>query len=75
MQIFQRGVNESLKIGCDVVVTVLEIQPDCVRLGIKNPKATPAYWEETIFIDGDDGGNADVEAESYDSAEFACAAF
>jgi carbon storage regulator CsrA len=70
MQIFQRGVNESLKIGRDMVVTVLEIQPSWVRLGIEDPTSDPAYWEETLFID-EDGG----DAESYDSAEYACVAF
>ncbi len=51
MQVFQRGVNESLMIGEDVVVTVLEIQPHCVRIAVENPEATPAYREETLYFD------------------------
>jgi carbon storage regulator CsrA len=54
MQTFLRGVNESLVIGHDVVVTVLEIQSTWVRLGIRDPKADPAYWEETVYLDDDD---------------------
>jgi carbon storage regulator CsrA len=51
MQVFQRGVDESLIIGHDVVVTVLEILPTCVRLGITDPNNVPEYWEETLFLD------------------------
>ena len=51
MQVFQRGVDESLFIGDDVVVTVLEIMPNCVRLGITDPNSVPEYWEETLFLD------------------------
>jgi carbon storage regulator CsrA len=51
MQVFQRGVDESLVIGHDMVVTVLEIMPNCVRLGITDPNNDPEYWEETLFLD------------------------
>lgn len=52
MHIFQRGVNQSLVIGQDMVITVLDIQPHCVRLGITDPDAIPPYWEETLYLDG-----------------------
>jgi len=67
MQIFQRGVNESLVIGCDVVVTVLNIQPSCVRLGIHDPNSFPAYWEETLFLEDDGGLDAAEEYETVDA--------
>lgn len=51
MQVFQRGVDESLVIGHDVVVTVLEILPSCVRLGITDPNNIPEYWEETLYFE------------------------
>ena len=51
MQVFQRGVDESLVIGGDVVVTVLEVQPGAVRLGISDPSNIPSYWEETLVLD------------------------
>jgi carbon storage regulator CsrA len=54
MQIFQRGVNESLMIGPNVVVTVLEITPHCVRIAVQNPDATPSYREETIHLNARD---------------------
>jgi carbon storage regulator CsrA len=74
MHLFQRGVNESLVIGRDLVVTVLEIQPTCVRLGITDPNSFPEYWEETLYL-VDDDEDGDAEAECYDSAEFAIAAW
>lgn len=68
MQVFQRGVNESLVIGRDVVVTVLEIQPHCVRIAVQNPDAVPSYYEETLYFEeGDDDGSAEAnEAECFD---------
>lgn len=51
MQVFQRGVNESLVIGQGMVVTVLEIQPHCVRIAVRNPEADPSYYEETLFLE------------------------
>jgi carbon storage regulator CsrA len=67
MRIFQRGINESLVIGRDVVVTVLEIQPTWVRLSIENPHALPSYREETLYLadDGDDDAETGIEAHEY----------
>lgn len=66
MQIFQRGVNESLVIGRDVVVTVLEIQPHCVRIAVQDPEGSPSYYEETLFLEG---GDDDCEPEEMDAAD------
>lgn len=62
MQVFQRGVDESLVIGQDVVVTVLEIQPSCVRLGITDPNNIPEYWEETLYLEDveEEGSSLDL---------------
>lgn len=60
MQVFQRGVNESLVIGQDMVITVLDIQPHCVRIAVQNPEAFPAYYEKTLYFgEGDDDQPAD----------------
>jgi carbon storage regulator CsrA len=79
MQILQRGINQSVVIGEDLVVTVLEIQPSFVRLGINDPNSNPAYREETLFVNDDEDDFFheidDEDAETYDSAEFACPAF
>lgn len=62
MQVFQRGVQESLVIGHEVVVTVLEIMPSWVRLGITDPNSDPEYWEETLFVDAseEEGSSLDL---------------
>ncbi len=50
MHVFQRGVAESLVIGADVTVTVLAVEIDCVRIGITDPRQTPAYREEVLYL-------------------------
>jgi carbon storage regulator CsrA len=60
MRVFLRGVNEGLMIDDEWEVTVLEIQPDHVRLAIVSPRETPSYREETIFIE-DPGIDSDLE--------------
>ncbi|HUQ71895.1 MAG TPA: carbon storage regulator [Planctomycetaceae bacterium] len=61
MQVFQRGVQESLVIGHDVVVTVLEIMPSWVRLGINDPSNDPEYWEETLFLEDAEGEDSSLD--------------
>ncbi len=72
MQVFQRGVNESLVIDQDVIITVLDIQPHCVRIGVRNPDACPAYYEKTLYFDNGEESEPSYkpsgfpfEAESY----------
>jgi carbon storage regulator CsrA len=50
MQMITRRVNESLVIGSDIHVTVLDICKDCVRLAISSPEAFPQYWEQTLYL-------------------------
>lgn len=59
MQVYQRGLNESLIIGHDVIVTVLDIQPHCVRIAIQDPESIPPYREETLYLDQ---GDAETDA-------------
>ncbi len=68
MQVFQRGVNESLVIGREVVITVLDIQPHCVRIGVRDPEASPSYYEETLFLDDrdDDGPSSEQDVSCFD---------
>ncbi|MBI1345462.1 carbon storage regulator [bacterium] len=58
MQVFLRGVDESLLIGDDVTVTVLEVQRDAVRLGITDLSNVPSYWEETLYLEEVDEGSS-----------------
>jgi carbon storage regulator CsrA len=63
MQVFQRGVNESLMIGTNVVITVLEITPHCVRIAVEDPDGTPPYREETVYLENNDLPYASNESE------------
>jgi hypothetical protein len=51
MREFLRGVNEGLVIDDDWEITVLDIQPDHVRLAIVSACETPSYREEIIYLD------------------------
>lgn len=46
MLVLTRRANQSVMIGHDVVVTVLEIRGDHVRLGIRAPRSVDVHREE-----------------------------
>lgn len=41
-----RKVNESIMLGSDIEITLLEIKGDQVKLGISAPKSVPIYRKE-----------------------------
>ena len=61
-----RKVNESIMIGNDIEITVLEIKGDQIKLGLKAPKSVPIYRKELyvqIQEENKQAGSAvDVEA-------------
>jgi carbon storage regulator len=46
MLILTRRIGENVRIGDDVVVTVLGVKGNQVRLGIEAPKSVPVHREE-----------------------------
>ena len=46
MLALSRKANESIIIGNDIEVTVLEVKGEQVKIGIKAPKSVPVYREE-----------------------------
>lgn len=46
MLVLTRRSGESLMVGDDVVVTVLEVRGDVVRLGISAPRSVQVHREE-----------------------------
>ncbi len=46
MLVLTRNANQSIMIGHDVVVTVLEVRGDQVRIGIKAPRSVDVHREE-----------------------------
>ncbi len=48
MLVLSRRVGESITIGDDVVVTVLEVRGDVVRVGIDAPRSLPVHRSELL---------------------------
>jgi carbon storage regulator len=46
MLVLSRKRDESIKIGDDVTITVVEVRGDKVRLGIEAPKDVPVHRSE-----------------------------
>lgn len=46
MLVLTRRANQSIIIGHDIVVTVLEVRGDQVRIGIKAPREVSVHREE-----------------------------
>jgi len=46
MLVLTRNANQSIMIGHDIVVTVLEIRGDQVRIGIRAPRSVDVHREE-----------------------------
>lgn len=49
MLALSRKMNESIMIGHDIEITVLEIKGEQVKLGINAPKSVPLYRKE-IYV-------------------------
>lgn len=46
MLVLTRKLNESINIGNDIEIVIVEIKDDQVKLGIKAPKKVPVYRNE-----------------------------
>ena len=46
MLALSRKVNESIIIGNDIEITVLEVKSDQIKIGISAPKSVPIYRKE-----------------------------
>lgn len=46
MLALSRKVNESIMIGNDIEITILEVKGDQVKVGISAPKSVPVYRKE-----------------------------
>jgi carbon storage regulator len=49
MLVLTRHANQSIMIGHDIVVTVLEVRGDQVRIGIRAPRHVDVHREE-VFV-------------------------
>ncbi len=48
MLVLSRRLGESIMVGDNITVTVVEIRGDTVRIGIKTPDGTPAQRSEIL---------------------------
>ena len=63
MLALSRKVNESIMIGHDIEVTVLEIKGEQVKLGINAPKSVPLYRKE-IYVQIQEANQEAVSADA-----------
>ncbi len=61
-----RKLNESIMIGNDIEVTLLEIKGDQVKIGISAPKSVPIYRKE-IYMQIQDA-NKEAASQEVDMA-------
>lgn len=54
--VLTRRANQSIMIGDDVVVTVLDVRGDQVRIGIKAPRSVDVHREEVFVVLQRNGG-------------------
>ncbi len=62
MVVLSRLINESVIIGNNIRVTILDVKDNQVRIGITAPDHTPSYWEQTIFTSDEDKQNKEPES-------------
>lgn len=46
MLVLTRSINESIMVGDDVKIIILDVRGDRVRLGIEAPKEVPVHRQE-----------------------------
>lgn len=62
MLVLTRRANQSIMIGDDIVVTVLDVRGDQVRIGIKAPRSVDVHREEVFVVLQRNSGRDQVEA-------------
>ena len=66
MLALSRKTGESIVIGNDIEITVLEIRGDQVKLGINAPKSVPIYRKE-IYVQIQEANKASSDASTMDA--------
>ena len=57
-----RKVNESIMLGNDIEITLLEIKGDQVKIGISAPKEVPIYRKE-VYLQIQDSNKEAMQAD------------
>lgn len=61
MLALSRKINESIMLGNDIEITILEVKGDQVKLGISAPKSVPIYRKE-IYLQIQESNRAAAQA-------------
>ena len=70
MLVLSRQRDESIIIGDNIVITIVDIRGDKVRLGIQAPKEIPVHRQEVYDAIKRESGQAENKADSVpDSSE------
>ncbi len=67
MLALSRKINESIMIGNDIEITILEIKGDQIKIGINAPKSVPIYRKELyiqILESNKEAASADINKEA-----------
>ena len=70
MLVLSRSAGESVMIGSDIVVTVLEVRGDVVRIGIDAPRDVKVHREE-VFRALEEANRAAAGSDAAAEAELA----
>ena len=62
MLALSRRINESIMLGKDIEITILEIKGDQVNIGVVAPRSVPVYRKE-IFLQIEDENRKAVAVE------------
>lgn len=65
MLALSRKANESIVIGNDIEITVLEVKGDQVKIGISAPKSVPIYRKE-IYLQIKEANKEAIESSATD---------
>jgi len=63
MLALSRKINESIMIGHDIEITILEIKGEQVKIGINAPKSVPLYRKE-IYVQIQEANKEAISADA-----------
>ena len=69
MLALSRKINESIMLGNDIEISILEIKGDQVKIGIKAPKSVPIFRKEIFLQIEEENRKAVAQEQSREAIE------